>query len=175
MHKHILASGITILFLLTVFSPLTMGWNGEEVCYENDSIDFIDYVHTSPEDIRVSDVSSKLKYVFASPETITNNHDEPQQTTPSYKLKHTLSRYLQPLSPQMLGGPINSSWPMFCYNNHHTGLSPYNTAQNPGVEKWRFKTEGSVNGGIAIDTDGTLYFGDFGGRLYALSPNGTLK
>lgn len=73
------------------------------------------------------------------------------------------------------GGPIDSAWPMASHDNHHTGLSPYNTASNPGLEKWRYKTEGSVDCGIAIDVDGVLYFGDFHGDVTALYPDGSLK
>jgi outer membrane protein assembly factor BamB len=78
-----------------------------------------------------------------------------------------------PISLNM--GPIDSAWPMQSHDQNHSGLSPYPTASNPGVEKWRFKTRGSVDSGIAIDMDGTLYFGDFSGWLYALYPDGSLK
>jgi outer membrane protein assembly factor BamB len=78
-----------------------------------------------------------------------------------------------PISLNM--GPIDSAWPMQSHDQNHSGLSPYPTASNPGIEKWRFKTHGSVDSGIAIDTDGTLYFGDFSGWLYALYPDGSLK
>jgi outer membrane protein assembly factor BamB len=60
-------------------------------------------------------------------------------------------------------------------NQNHTGQSPYNTADTPGIEKWRFYTVGSVDGGIVIDSDGTLYFGDFFGHVTALNPDGSLK
>jgi outer membrane protein assembly factor BamB len=72
-------------------------------------------------------------------------------------------------------GPIDSAWPMQSHDQNHSGRSPYNSAHNPGVEKWRFKTRGGVTSGIAIDMDDTLYFGDFSGWLYALNPDGSLK
>ena len=73
-------------------------------------------------------------------------------------------------------GPMNSAWSMFCYDVKHTSQSPYSTADNPGIEKWRFKTQGWVEGGATIDNDGILYFGDFSYYLYALfSGNMTLK
>ncbi len=72
-------------------------------------------------------------------------------------------------------GPMNSSWPMYCYDTRHTGRSPYSTADNPGDEKWRFKVSDWNEGGPAIDDNGTLYFGSDGGFLYALYANGTLK
>ena len=75
-------------------------------------------------------------------------------------------------------GPMDSAWPMKCHDNRHTGLSPYSTADNPGIEKWRFKgggITGWVDGGIVIGDDGTLYFGDTWANFYAIYPNGTLK
>jgi len=39
-------------------------------------------------------------------------------------------------------GPMNSPWPMQSHDVHHTGCSPYGTANNPGIEKWRFYMDG---------------------------------
>jgi len=36
------------------------------------------------------------------------------------------------------GGPMDSPWPTFGHDNHHSSLSPYSTADNPYDEKWRF-------------------------------------
>jgi len=72
-------------------------------------------------------------------------------------------------------GPMDSAWPMHCHDLHHTSQSPYSTANNPGIEKWRFKSDRHIEGGIIIGEDSTLYFGDFTGYLYALYPNGSMK
>lgn len=74
------------------------------------------------------------------------------------------------------GGPMNSSWPMQSHDNLHTGRSQFSTANNPGVEKWRFLCD-QVDGGPVIAEDGTIYFGVKGypTYLYALNPDGTLK
>jgi len=69
---------------------------------------------------------------------------------------------------------MNSSWPMCCHDIRHTGLSPYNTADEPAVMKWRLQTC-LVDGGIAIDNNGILYFGSNDAYLYATYPNGTVK
>ncbi len=74
-----------------------------------------------------------------------------------------------------LTGPMNSPWPTFSHDNHHSSLSPYSTADNPYDEKWGFYTPGWVQGGAVIDNDGIIYFGDFDWRINALYPNGTLK
>ena len=76
-------------------------------------------------------------------------------------------------------GPMNSAWPMKCHDIHHTGLSPYSTAENPYDEKWRFYLDGWVETTPIISDDGTIYFGGcYGGLpwyLIAVFPNGTLK
>jgi len=72
-------------------------------------------------------------------------------------------------------GLMNSSWPMKCHDLHHTGLSPYNTTDNPYDELWKFRTEGWMNGGIIIGNNETLYFGNSNFYLYAVYPNGTEK
>ena len=71
-------------------------------------------------------------------------------------------------------GPLDSAWPMKCHDNCHTGLSPYSTSDNNGAELWRFKCSW-VEGGPVIDSDGTIYFGDTWGTLYALYPDGELS
>jgi len=72
-------------------------------------------------------------------------------------------------------GIIDSSWPMKCHDNKHSGRSPYNTADNNGAELWKFYTPGWIEGGAVIDNDGIIYFGSFDDYLYALNPDGTLK
>jgi len=72
-------------------------------------------------------------------------------------------------------GPMDSPWPMKSHDTHHTGRSPYSTADNQLVEKWRFYSEARVEGGPIIDNDGIIYFGDYYGNFYALYPNGDLK
>lgn len=68
----------------------------------------------------------------------------------------------------------NSPWSMCCHDIRHTGLSPYNTADVPPVMKWRLKTDW-IEGGIAIDNNGILYFGSDDFYLNAAYHNGTVK
>jgi outer membrane protein assembly factor BamB len=76
-------------------------------------------------------------------------------------------------------GPMDSAWPMQCYDLHHTSRSPYSTALIDGLEKWRFRVgrevQGGLDGGICIDNHGILYFGDKDCYLFAVYPNGTEK
>jgi len=70
--------------------------------------------------------------------------------------------------------PMDSPWPMKCHDNRHTSQSPYSTADNPYTEKWNFECD-RIPGGVVLDNNGTIYFGDFDDYLYALNPDGTLK
>jgi len=73
-------------------------------------------------------------------------------------------------------GLMDSPWPMICYNTHHTSRSPYNTSHIDGLEKWRyFCYGGGVDGGIVIDKEGNLYFGDKWSYIHAINSNGSLR
>jgi len=82
---------------------------------------------------------------------------------------------VEPTSATTSGGPMDSPWPMMCYDVHHTSQSPYSTTHITDLEKWRFRVGGGVDGGIVIGDDGTIFFGDRGTKINALYPNGTLK
>ena len=80
------------------------------------------------------------------------------------------------ISQQGPCGLLNSSWPMASHDTRHTGLSPYSTADSPGIIKWRlFVSAYPIDGGIAIDQNGTLYFGSDDRYMNAAYPNGTMK
>ncbi len=72
---------------------------------------------------------------------------------------------------------LDSPWPMQCHDLRHTGRSPYNTLHIDGLEKWRFKCDGGVDGGAVVSDDGIIYFGDksYPDYIYAVYQNGTLK
>jgi outer membrane protein assembly factor BamB len=72
------------------------------------------------------------------------------------------------------GGPIDSPWPMYSHDVHHTGLSPYSTTDNPLVEIWRFPlSTDCFYAGFILDSDGTIYGGS--AYIYAINSNGTMK
>jgi outer membrane protein assembly factor BamB len=71
-------------------------------------------------------------------------------------------------------GPMDSPWPMSCYDVHHTSQSPYSTANNPYDEKWKFQT-GTMESSVVIDDGNIIYFGNMDWDFYALNPDGTLK
>ena len=45
----------------------------------------------------------------------------------------------------------------------------------PGTLLWEFETGGWVMSAPAIGTDGTIYFGSYDKKVYALNPNGTKR
>jgi outer membrane protein assembly factor BamB len=155
LHRKALVTGILLLFIGGVLSPVTFGLNVDESNSETYTDD--------------------LAYVYSPIEDTTKTTRDYQRVTQQYQAVNDLSTYIQEPPTSTLVGPIDSAWPMASHDSHHTGLSPYNTASNPGHEMWRFTTRGAADTGIAIDADGTLYFGDFSGWLYALNSDGTLK
>jgi outer membrane protein assembly factor BamB len=111
--------------------------------------------------------------------TITNNYD-------CYQISNTYNnieseKISKPIetTQQSDGPPIDSPWPMKCHDLHHTSQSQYSTADNTGLEKWRFRSEqyGTIESSAVIDNNGIIYFGTMGSdnKLYALYPNGTKK
>ena len=92
--------------------------------------------------------------------------------------------FYEPIGGENHGGKTdglqNSSWPMSCHDTYHTSQSPISTANNPGTEKWRYKTlqdGGTIEAGAIVDNKGIIFFGSMGTdhKLYALYPNGTMK
>jgi outer membrane protein assembly factor BamB len=83
---------------------------------------------------------------------------------------------------QACGGSSSSSpspsaaWPMFHQNLQHTGLSPFSTANDTGVQKWAFAATDAVSSSPAVGADGTIYVGSADDNLYAVNPSdGTQK
>ncbi len=66
-------------------------------------------------------------------------------------------------------------WPMYKNNAQLTGLSKYNTSNNPGHEKWKYFAAAPLCGSVAIDKDGVIYVGDSSMGYHAVYPNGTMK
>jgi len=75
--------------------------------------------------------------------------------------------------------PMDSPWPMKCHDTHHTGRSPYGTANNSYYELWNYKFDDWVDTDPSIGEDGTIYVGgsyqELNDYLYAINPDGTLK
>jgi outer membrane protein assembly factor BamB len=118
------------------------------------------------------------------------NDDSPHSSRPTYYKKHLqhdsasidnevegvkMTTSAESSQTTTNGGLMDSPWPMSCHDLHHTSRSPYSTANNPGVEKWRFEADSWVDSGMVIDNDGIIYFGDQQRLFYAINPDGSLK
>jgi outer membrane protein assembly factor BamB len=118
--------------------------------------------------MRLASVLTHDNYnVYHRSNGITTSYEEP--------MIHSNSQIrINEQSGRMTGGLMNSSWPMYCHDTHHTGHSPYNTRNVSGVIKWSFKTNNySLYGSPIIDKNGIIYVGSW--DLFALYPNGSMK
>ncbi len=69
----------------------------------------------------------------------------------------------------------DSPWPMICGNVKHTGLSKYNTSDNPGKIKATYDFNVQSRQPL-IGTDGTIFLAGYdGGGFKAIWPNGTQR
>jgi len=159
---NILAIGISLLFILTSVSTMGIGFNDKTMEREEYLKDIAFYYYDEYD-------SSKSEY-----------YKEYFQRDSS-EIADLEGIIIPVESPRtsVSSGPMDSPWSMKCYDLHHTSRSPYSTANVTGLEKWRFRVgpvvQGGLDGGICIDNDGILYFGDKDAYLYALYPNGTEK
>jgi len=154
--------GITALFIVSAVSPMVIGLKSDTVDVERD--EFLDnlafYYYDEYDSSKLEDYKEYFQrdnLEIADLEEITTPVESPQTS--------------------VLSGPMDSAWPMQCYNRQHIGRSPYSTISNSGIEKWRFAATDWTDGSPVIGEDGTIYFGGGTGdaHLYAVYPNGTLK
>ena len=172
-----LSFGIIILFVLSAVSPMTTGSNTDtsEVDVElNRMLDNLRFMCIGPDGLIVEkyehyeeQILSMYSYEILDEDVVIESDNK--ELTPS------IEQSAIPISSS--GGPMDSAWPMKCYDVHHTGQSPYSTADNPYDEKWRFATY-QIEDTPVIADDGTIYFG--GGlnvvpHLIAVNPDGTEK
>jgi len=66
-------------------------------------------------------------------------------------------------------------WPMYKHDAQRTGRSPYDTNDNPGVEKWTYYMHIGSWSSIVIDEDGTIYAVSNGEEVIAIYSDGTEK
>ena len=70
-------------------------------------------------------------------------------------------------------GLMESPWPMFRHDVHHTGRSPYGKDGCTALLKWKVPIGGVFLAQPVIDKNGIIYTGSE--QLYAIYPNGTVK
>jgi len=71
-------------------------------------------------------------------------------------------------------GLADTPWPKFRGNARNTGQSQYIGPQTNRLV-WSFQSGSFSESSPAIGSDGTVYIGSWGNRLYAINPDGTLK
>jgi len=165
--KIVLLFLIIILFFVSAVTPITFGCNVSKSDEEMIKVEDYNFDrHFFPEYYNHYSIGENYGYItIDEPETKINQNSIESKKTESFK------RLTNPLNDSM-----DSAWPMHGHDVRHTGLSPYNTANNPGEEKWWFKTERNfIEGSPVIDTEGIIYFGSWDNNFYAVYPNGSLK
>ena len=156
---------IVILFLLIVsmVTPIVFGYDIKTIEKDKDYKDDFYYYFNKYYPSNVSDYEKRFLIDYSS-----NDIESKELTLPIE------------ISPKTISvGPIESPWPVKCHDTHHTGQSTYSTADNPGIEKWRFYSSGSVDDTPVIDSDGIIYckgaYNHLDRYLYAIYPNGIEK
>jgi len=155
--------GIIILFILSTIAPITLGYNvktkNDVLSIEKEKFNRCLY----PDYYDCYNASERFNYKH----TIYRN--PPNHVNFGIKEVSDIGDSFQPL-----GAPLDSPWPMYCHDLHHTGRSPCDTLNNSGTMKWSFRTNNySLYGSSVIDTNGIIYLGS--GDFFALYPNGTKK
>jgi hypothetical protein len=141
-----LAVGIILLFMVSTVTPMVIGYktNSTEK-YDKNALD----AHRYPEGYPDTSFSYKSNVTTTVPSAV---KEEPRNPVP------------------LSEGPMESPWPMYSHDVHHTGLSPYSTSDNPLVEKWRFSLSSDCfYAGFILDSNGTIYGGS--AYIYAVDSN----
>jgi len=154
--RKLLIGIIIVLLLVPSVAPLSFGIN-------------IGSKDKTNEDLLLSDYYSVYS-LEEIPESIRPAISEDEVSTSIFKTKNLIK---SEESTQLLDGPIDSPWPMYCYDVRHTGRSPYSTTDNLGTEKWCFDVVETCVGSPVIDDKGIIYIG--ARHLFAVYPNCTLK
>jgi outer membrane protein assembly factor BamB len=73
-----------------------------------------------------------------------------------------------PAGPEGLAAAV---WPMLGASPSHASFSGFR-GPDTNTLAWRFNTNASIDGGVAIDADGTIFFGSGNGRFFAVDQTG---
>lgn len=103
----------------------------------------------------------------------------------THSIRPGLSTIMAPLTTLCLGlalalaapataradGLAAAVWPMLGSGPSHSSASSF-LGPATNALAWRFTNDGGIDGGVAIDVDGSVFFGTRSGRLFALDPTG---
>jgi outer membrane protein assembly factor BamB len=165
-NKHIeisLIVGIIFLFITSILSPIVIGYKVRTTDRESIHEDYtFNYFEKYSSSKLTSIIETESKVEVSSKETIKLFLDKIQNE----RMQRTVT-----------SGPLDSPWPMFMHDTHHTGRSSYSTANNDGVVKWKFRRWGCMESSPAIDNNSIIYIGGnkYYGPLWAVYPNGMKK
>ena len=172
MIKRFLVVCVFFLLIVSTLGPLSFGYDSK-LTEQNKLLDDLALYCTTPNGF------NEVKFEYYKKQLLKQNSNEDIKEHLILNSEEITTIPNTPLITGLSNGPMDSAWPMKCHDLHHTGLSPYSTADNPYDIKWSFYTDGWIEDTPVIDSDGTIYFGgDYGGLpwyLIAINPNGTLK
>jgi len=157
--------GIILLFIVSAVSPMVIGFKSD-ANIDVDSKELLDDLAYYCYGV---DGFDSAKYERMKEQMLKEHPDD------DIEIVENVVQPVEPISTVSSGGPMGSPWSMMCHDTHHTSQSPYSTVHIDGLEKWRFRASDGVDGGPIIGKDGTIFFGDNDGYVFALHPNGTLK
>jgi outer membrane protein assembly factor BamB len=164
---------ICIFFLLVISSIGSLSFGEDSRTTEkNKLLEDLAFLCTTPNGF------NEMKYECYKRQLLKQDSDEDTKEQIISDSEELITIPNTPLITGLSNGPMDSAWPMKCHDIYHTGRSPYSTANNPGIEKWRFECDWMRDTPIISD-DGTIYVGggynDIPWYLIAINPNGTLK
>jgi len=154
--------GIILLFIISSVTPMVIGYK-QEANERDILLEQLKFMCATTN-------GDDGMYEYYKDELLNNDYFEDDDTAVVEPVEAVVKDDL----PLPLGGPMDSPWSMQSHDTHHTGLSPYSTANNSGFEKWRYECN-DVESSAIIDNDDTVYFGSMDFYLYSLHSNGTLK
>jgi len=170
-------TGSDSVLLLTSFSPSVFSSNHEYSSIDQELRENIEFYCYSDRDDSLDGKSQSMLHYFSQSHVATENniltHDLSGCVSRPYDSSESLED--ENIADISVVDPKNTPWPMKCHDNRHTGLSPYSTVDNNGAELWKFEAYGCIEDGAVINDDGTIYFGDNFGYIYALNSDGSLK
>jgi outer membrane protein assembly factor BamB len=166
--KRFLVICIFFLLLISSIGSLSFGEDSSKT-EKNKLLEDLAFLCTTPNGF------NEMKYECYKKQLLKQDSDEDIKEHVISDSEELMTIQNTPLITGLSNGPMDSAWPMHGHDVHHTGLSPYSTADNPGIEKWRFKTRYGIDSSPVIDDNGTIYFGAKDGYIYALYPNGIMK
>jgi outer membrane protein assembly factor BamB len=167
--------GIVFLFIVSVLTPMVLGYNSETKNSElSKNMDDIYACHCFEKHKPSGIFSSERLFLMDSYTGDFKSRNE--RNVPEQAAATGLNEMIKEESTVADDGPMDSAWPMFGHDVRHTGRSPFG-AKGIGVEKWKLNlSTGSIHSSPAIDKDGTIYIGSsLDHCLFAINSDGSEK